>query len=149
MLPLNASVCSREFLIDSMLPPQIADLLEASGHHATTPTQLGAHNLPDDVLVQIAMAAGRVIVTRERQRLRARADLSGCVRPQVLVATGGAGSAFGQGAGHVGSGQSRAGTLAALAAPRPPVAHARARRVSACGALGQHHHVSSLCYPFR
>lgn len=51
------------FLIDSMLPPRVADLLSAAGHDATTPTQLGAHNLPDDVLVQLAAADNRVIVT--------------------------------------------------------------------------------------
>jgi Domain of unknown function (DUF5615) len=51
------------FLIDSMLPPRVADLLGAAGHDATTPTQLGAHNLPDDVLVQLAASDERVIVT--------------------------------------------------------------------------------------
>lgn len=30
---------------------------------AVTPSRLGAHNLPDDVLVQIATAEDRVIVT--------------------------------------------------------------------------------------
>lgn len=52
-----------KFLIDSMLPPEVAELLKAGGHDATTPLMLGAHNLPDDVLVQIAGADGRVIVT--------------------------------------------------------------------------------------
>lgn len=51
------------FLIDSMLPPRTADLLDTAGHDATTPTKLGAHNLPDDVLVQLAAADDRVIVT--------------------------------------------------------------------------------------
>jgi uncharacterized protein with PIN domain len=51
------------FLIDSMLPPRVADLLGAAGHDATTPAQLGAHNLPDDVLVQLAASDDRVIVT--------------------------------------------------------------------------------------
>ena len=51
------------FLIDSMLPPRVAELLGEHGHDATTPTQLGAHNLPDDVLVQLAAADDRVIVT--------------------------------------------------------------------------------------
>jgi hypothetical protein len=46
-----------------MLPPRVAELLDAAGHDATTPTQLGAHNLPDDVLVQLAAADDRVIVT--------------------------------------------------------------------------------------
>jgi hypothetical protein len=52
-----------KFLIDSMLPPRVVDLLGAAGHDTTTPTQLGAHNLPDDVLVQLAAAEDRVIVT--------------------------------------------------------------------------------------
>jgi len=52
-----------KFLIDAMLPPQVAELLNAAGHDATTPSQLGAHNLPDDMLVQLAAAEGRVIVT--------------------------------------------------------------------------------------
>jgi Domain of unknown function (DUF5615) len=51
------------FLIDSMLPPRVAGLLGTAGHDATTPAQLGAHNLPDDVLVQLAAADDRVIVT--------------------------------------------------------------------------------------
>jgi hypothetical protein len=52
-----------KFLVDSMLPPRVADLLVASGHDAVTPDGLGAHNLPDDVLVQHASRDGRVIVT--------------------------------------------------------------------------------------
>jgi hypothetical protein len=51
------------FLIDSMLPPRVATLLDGAGHNATTPAQLGAHNLPDEVLVQLAAAEERVIVT--------------------------------------------------------------------------------------
>jgi predicted nuclease of predicted toxin-antitoxin system len=52
-----------KFLIDSMLPPDTAALLNAAGHDATTPSQLGAHNLPDDTLIELATAVGRVIVT--------------------------------------------------------------------------------------
>jgi hypothetical protein len=51
------------FLIDSMLPPQAAELLDAAGHDATTPALLGAHNLPDDALIALAAAERRVIVT--------------------------------------------------------------------------------------
>lgn len=51
------------FLIGSMLPLPAADLLDEAGHDAVTPAQLGAHNLPDDVLVQLAGDDGRVIVT--------------------------------------------------------------------------------------
>jgi hypothetical protein len=51
------------FLIDSMLPPGTAGLLAAADHDATTPVQLGAHNLPDDTLVSLAVAAELVIVT--------------------------------------------------------------------------------------
>src|SRR3954452_22936165 len=46
-----------------MLPPGVIDLLDARGHDATTPALLGAHNLPDDTLVQLAASDGRVIVT--------------------------------------------------------------------------------------
>ena len=52
-----------KFLIDAMLPPQVAELLSAAGHDTTTPSQLGAHNLPDDVLVELVATDGRVIVT--------------------------------------------------------------------------------------
>ena len=52
-----------KFLVDSMLPPRIAELLDRVGHDATTPAGLGAHNLPDDVLVVLAAADGRVIIT--------------------------------------------------------------------------------------
>ena len=51
------------FLIDSMLPPNTAEHLNASGHDAVTPAQLGAHNLPDDVVIALAAAEKRVIVT--------------------------------------------------------------------------------------
>lgn len=46
-----------------MLPPEVAELLNAAGHDATTPLRLGAHNLPDDALVQAAAGQERVIVT--------------------------------------------------------------------------------------
>lgn len=52
-----------KFLIDAMLPPSAVELLDALGHDATTPTKLGAHNLSDEVLVQLAATDGRVIVT--------------------------------------------------------------------------------------
>jgi hypothetical protein len=52
-----------KFLIDSMLPPDTAELLDAAGHDATTPAHLGAHNLPDDTLIALAAADHRVIVT--------------------------------------------------------------------------------------
>lgn len=51
------------FLIDAMLPPETCDLLTARGHDAITPTGLGAHNLPDDTLIEIAGTDDRVIVT--------------------------------------------------------------------------------------
>lgn len=46
-----------------MLPPAVAQLLVAAGHDATTPTQVGAHNLPDETLIQLAASDRRVIVT--------------------------------------------------------------------------------------
>ena len=39
------------------------DLLTARGHDAVTPADLGAHNLPDDTLIEIAGTEGRVVVT--------------------------------------------------------------------------------------
>jgi hypothetical protein len=52
-----------KLLIDAMLPPSVAELLDALGHDCTTPSVLGAHNLPDDALAQLACADDRVIVT--------------------------------------------------------------------------------------
>jgi hypothetical protein len=46
-----------------MFPPRIKDFLNNLGHDAILPADLGAHNLPDDVLVNIATAERRVIVT--------------------------------------------------------------------------------------
>jgi hypothetical protein len=51
------------FLIDAMFPPQVSDSLNAHGHDAVSPAGLGAHNLPDDVLIQIGTAERRVILT--------------------------------------------------------------------------------------
>ena len=51
------------FVIDAMLPPEVAQHLKATGHDAVTPAGLGAHTLSDDVLVQIATTERRVIVT--------------------------------------------------------------------------------------
>lgn len=51
------------FLVGAMLPPQVAERLNAAGHDAVTPAQLGADNLPDEALIQVATAQQRVIVT--------------------------------------------------------------------------------------
>jgi uncharacterized protein with PIN domain len=69
-----------KFLIDSMLPPATARQLAIMGHDATTPNGLGAHNLPDDVLVQLAAAEDRVIVTENASDF---AQVSAC--PVLLV----------------------------------------------------------------
>jgi hypothetical protein len=50
------------FLIDAMFPPQVAERLHAAGHDAVTPAELGAANLPDEALIQVAAAEQRVIV---------------------------------------------------------------------------------------
>jgi hypothetical protein len=63
-----------KFLVDSMLPPSTVELLEDLGHDATTPSMLGVHNLPDDVLVQLASAEGRVIVTENASDFAAVTD---------------------------------------------------------------------------
>ncbi len=46
-----------------MLPPGVAEDLLANGHEAVTPEGLGAQDLSDEQLVDIATAEGRVIVT--------------------------------------------------------------------------------------
>lgn len=51
------------FHIDAMLPPRVRDELAARGHAGLLPTDLGAHNLTDDALIQIATAEKLVIVT--------------------------------------------------------------------------------------
>jgi uncharacterized protein with PIN domain len=51
------------FLVDAMLPPDMAVRLREQGHDAVTPTELGAHSLPDDALIELAIANGQVIVT--------------------------------------------------------------------------------------
>lgn len=63
-----------------MLPPVVAEFLEAGGHDATTPAQLGAHNLPDEVLVELAIAESRVIVTENASDFAA---VTGC--PVLLI----------------------------------------------------------------
>ncbi len=63
-----------KFLIDAMLPPSVTALLDALGHDAVTPLMLGAHNLPDNVLVQLGRAEGRVIVTENAGDFTAVAD---------------------------------------------------------------------------
>lgn len=50
-------------MIDAMLSPATCELLEELGHRAVTPQDLGAHNLPDEALVEAAAADGSVIVT--------------------------------------------------------------------------------------
>jgi hypothetical protein len=49
------------------------------GHDATTPSGLGAHNLPDDVLVQLAAADDRVIATENAS------DFAGVTACPVLL----------------------------------------------------------------
>jgi predicted nuclease of predicted toxin-antitoxin system len=62
------------FLIDSMLPPSVVELLGALGHDVTTPSNLGAQNLSDEVLGQLASAPGRVIVTEDASDFAAVTD---------------------------------------------------------------------------
>ena len=51
------------FLVDSILPPRVAQLLRDAGHDAVTPRGLGGHNLSDQQLIELAAQEGRVIVT--------------------------------------------------------------------------------------
>ena len=57
-----------------MLPPAVIEHLAEVGHDAVTPPRLGAHSLPDDVLVQMASAEGRVIVTENASDFAAVTD---------------------------------------------------------------------------
>lgn len=63
-----------KLLIDAMLPPAVAEVLDGLGHDCTTPSKLGAHNLPDDVLVQLASVDDRVIVTENASDFAAVTD---------------------------------------------------------------------------
>ena len=71
-----------KFLIDSMLPPSVAGLLDALGHDCATPFMLGANDLPDEVLVQFASTESRVIVTENASDFAAVTD-----GPVLLVRT--------------------------------------------------------------
>jgi hypothetical protein len=51
------------FLVDAMFPPEVKQLLAASGHTAVSPSDLGAANLPDELLIEIATSQRLVIVT--------------------------------------------------------------------------------------
>ncbi|MGI9017146.1 MAG: DUF5615 family PIN-like protein [Euzebya sp.] len=55
------------FAIDAMLPPLTCALLSERGHEAVTPLDLGAHNLPDDTIIQLAADAQLTIVTENAQ----------------------------------------------------------------------------------
>ncbi len=57
-----------------MLPPAVAEALDALGHDCATPSKLSAHNLADDVLVQLASVDGRVIVTENASDFAAVTD---------------------------------------------------------------------------
>lgn len=57
------------FLIDAMLPPHTRHLLTDRNHEAVTPTDLGAHSLPDDTLIEVAGTDGWVVVTENASDL--------------------------------------------------------------------------------
>ena len=63
-----------------MFPPEVTQELNADGHDAQSPVDLGAHNLSDDALIEIAAAERRVIVTENASDF---ADVSEC--PVLLV----------------------------------------------------------------
>lgn len=77
-----------KFLLDAMLPPAAVALLGELGHDATTPAQLGAHDLPDDVLVQLAGAEDRVIVTENASDFAAVTDCPVLFVPKSWWPTG-------------------------------------------------------------
>jgi uncharacterized protein with PIN domain len=68
-----------KFIVDAMLPSESARLLRAAGHDVMTPSDLGAHNLPDDVLIEHAVQRGAVVVTENI------ADFAGAACTVLLV----------------------------------------------------------------
>ena len=98
-----------------MLPPRTADLLGDAGHDATIPTQLGADNLPDDVLVKLAASGDRVIVTENASDFAATTACLVLLVPQGLVAGCVAGRDAGGRGGPMGEVERGAGTLGTLA----------------------------------
>jgi hypothetical protein len=101
-----------------MLPPRVATLMDAAGHDATTPGELGAHNLPDEVLVA---TRGRQRVRdrhRECQRLRCRQRLPPAARVQSMVALRIDRGETGRRARPMGHGEPRPGQLGTLASRR-------------------------------
>ena len=63
-----------KFLVDSMLPPRVSELLQDAGHDAVTPRDLGGHNLSDQQLIELAGQEGRVIVTENASDFAATAS---------------------------------------------------------------------------
>ena len=100
-----------------MLPPQTTQLMNDRGHDTTTPEQHGAHNLPDDVLVDIATVEHRVIVTENASDF-ATVRVPCPVRSQVMVATEIAGRATRGRPRPLGRHQPGTRALASLAAAR-------------------------------
>jgi hypothetical protein len=52
-----------KFLLDEMLPPQAADILEANGHEVFSVDRPAGKGLSDRTIVEIAATDGMVIVT--------------------------------------------------------------------------------------
>ncbi len=57
-----------------MPPPSVVEQLQGLGHDATTPALLGAHNLADERLVQLASTDRMVIVTENASDFAAVTD---------------------------------------------------------------------------
>jgi predicted nuclease of predicted toxin-antitoxin system len=58
---------SCRLLLDEHLPPFITLSLAARGHDALTAQEAGLQSTPDDVIMEWAMAQGRVILTEDRR----------------------------------------------------------------------------------
>ena len=52
-----------KFLIDAMLPPQVAVQLDVAGHTAVSPMSLGDQELTDKALIELSESEGLVLVT--------------------------------------------------------------------------------------
>ena len=108
-----------KFLIDSMLPPSLVELLDALGHDCTSPSMLGAHNLPDDVLVRLARADDRVIVTENASDFAAVTDCTVLFVRKSWWPAGSLASNAGFGARPLGEGEPGTRTMVALASRQP------------------------------